>query len=88
MVEVVDGEDEIEHAVELDEMLWRIYIDWSWMFVVHVELVALEHVVEVEGMVEVLQQIVNLEHDEMVETVQMVDKLFMHICIEHQKQFV
>lgn len=58
------------------------------MFVVHVELVVLEHAVEVEGMVEVLQQIVNLEHDETVETVQMVDKLFMHICIEHQKQFV
>lgn len=58
------------------------------MFVVHVELVALEHVVEVEEMVEVLQQIVNLEHDEMVEMVLIDDKLFMHICIEHQKQFV
>ena len=44
------------------------------MFVVLVELVVLEHAVEVEGTVEVLQQIINVEHDEMVEMVHMVDK--------------
>ena len=91
MVEILDVE--IVQVVELiideiDEMLWRIFIDWLWMFVVHVELVALELAVEVEGTVEELQQIINVEHDEMVETVLIDDKLFMHICIEHQKQFV
>jgi len=59
------------------------------MFVVHVELVALEHAVE---LVETVEQHLDdedlLDMVETVETVQMVDKLFMHICIEHQKQFV
>lgn len=58
------------------------------MFVVHVELVALELAVELVETVEVHEQIELVELDEMVEMVQMVDKLFMHICIEHQKQFV
>ena len=59
------------------------------MFVVLLELVALEHVVEFDEMVEQhLDDIIFLDMVETVETVQMVDKLFMHICIEHQKQFV
>ena len=58
------------------------------MFVVFLELVVLEHVVDIEERVEMLQQMVNVEYDEMVETVLIDDKLYMHICIEHQKQFV
>ena len=58
------------------------------MFVVLNELVALEHAVEVVEMVEMHEQMEHVDLVEMVETVQMDDKLFMHTCMEHQKQFV
>lgn len=58
------------------------------MFVVLNELVALEHAVEVVETVDVHEYMVLVDGVEMVETVRIDDKLFMHICTEHQKQFV
>ena len=58
------------------------------MFVVLNELVALEHAVEVVEMDEMHEQMEHVDLVEMVETVRIDDKLFMHICMEHQKQFV